>query len=273
MITSQNDVNAGLAGTDRQRMVLNKSSINGTAGRYISLWRATGTPAQAAIPAAVTICDKTTIGAWSYVAPDTANSKRHYFAGGAINCSNSTMCHEVHDRLVHMGGLNATLTTAQTVGLVVTGVTSNLPARLGVADLSELQWWLEVYTTTGVTGVTATIAVTHTDNSTVNISLAYPVSAAAGNAFLLATPTAGKIIKSIDTVTLSATTGTAGSFGFTVTRRLFSIVGGPANGTQKLSFIDTELATPEDNTCITFMSFSNTANSGALIGYLNLIHK
>lgn len=44
---------------------------------------------------------------------------------------------EVHDRLMHMGGLNGTLTTAQTVGSRLSnGVTAdNMAERIGDADL------------------------------------------------------------------------------------------------------------------------------------------
>ena len=101
-ISNLNDVAAGLAGGDRHRLVINKASVASlVAGRYGSLWRATGTPGQGAIPTSTAICSKVDVGAWNFVSPDTANSKALYIAGGGAVCSNGLMGFEIHDRLVH----------------------------------------------------------------------------------------------------------------------------------------------------------------------------
>lgn len=272
-ITSTNDVAAGLAAADNQVMMINKlSQASQTAARYCSMWRGSGIPGQAAIPTTSAICDKTTLGGWNFTSPDTGNGKELYIAGGKMIPANGGTTIEFHDRLVQMGGLSGIVTTAQTVSLVVSGVTSNLQARLGRSDLSDVMWWIEWYTATGATGVNFTVAVTYTDLSTGNIVIAPGASAAAGNLFRIL-PVAGKIIKQIDSVTLSATTGTAGNFGFTATRELIAMETTVANWMKKYNWMDLELTAIEDSACITMHVLPTTTSSGTLLGNLRVIHK
>jgi hypothetical protein len=272
--TSIDDIGTGLAATDRQIMNWSKASITSqVAGTYCSLWRATGTPAQAAIPAAVTICDKTTVGAWNFVSPNTAAGEALYIAKAKWIVGNGGTGFELHDRLVHMGGLSGIVTTVQTVALVVNGSTSNLPNRLGKADLSELQWWLECYTNLGATGVNFTIAVTYTDASTGNIVLAPGANFAASRVLpVLSAHASGLPIQSIDNVTLSATTGTAGSFGFTVTRELTSFESVQANAARNYIWSETEMTNILESTCICGYTMCSTTGSGSIVGSIKVIH-
>lgn len=60
-----------------------------------------------------------------------------------LSVSTTLLTLEVHDRLMHMGGLNGTLTTAQAVNLNLNGVTAdNMANRIGDANYSDVQWWL-----------------------------------------------------------------------------------------------------------------------------------
>ena len=92
-----------------------------------------------------------------------------------IATSNSAMTVEVHDRLAHMGGLSGTVTTAQNVSLALNtlGATNNISNRIGDTNYSDVQWWLEWYTATGSTAVTATVAVTYNDGTTGALTGAY----------------------------------------------------------------------------------------------------
>jgi hypothetical protein len=214
----------GALGNNATRFILDKASLSNTAaGQYHSLFRATGQPGQGAIPAAAAVCDNTLLGAMNF-AQQTAPATTY---GGWSNamCSNSAVTIEIHDRLMHMGGLNGTLATAQTVNLDVHANigTGNLAARIGDSNYSDIQWFMEWYTDTGGTAVTATIAVTYNDGSSGNLtalslaatrraSLMIPLNS------LIPAAKSGLYIRDIDSVTLSATTGTAGSFGFTATR-------------------------------------------------------
>lgn len=220
-ITTRDQLIDGL-GNNASRLIIDKASISSlAAGVYASLWRANGQPGQGAIPGAAAACNNTLAGAMNFtqqVAP--AKSYGAYFY--AV-CSNSAMTVEVHDRLAHMGGLNGTLTTAQTVGIdFSTLTTDNLANRIGDANYSDIQWWLEWYTATGGTAVTATVAVTYNDGTTGTLSVSLAATRPASlmiplNGYI-PSAASGKYIRAVTSVTLSATTGTAGSFGVTATR-------------------------------------------------------
>jgi hypothetical protein len=134
---------------------------------------------------------------------------------------------------MHMGGLSGTVTTAQTVNLDLNAnlATDNLDERKGDANFSDVQWWLEWYTDTGSTAVTATVGVTYNDGTSGNLSA---ISLAATRRASLMVPLNPLVhpcgggrqdsFKATWTgVTLSATTGTAGSFGVTATRPRTSV--------------------------------------------------
>ena len=211
-------------GNNSSRIVLDKASIaSQTANSYCSLWRATGQPGQGAIPTVVATCNNTTVGTIGFnqqMSPSTS-----YGAYLEIATGNAAMTMELHDRLANMGGLNGTLTTAQSVNLDLNTLlaTDNIGTRKGDANYSDVQWWLEWYTATGVTAVTATIAVTYNDGTTGNLSVlslaaTRPASHMIPLNSLIPSAQSGKFIRGIVSVTLSATSGTAGNFGVTVTR-------------------------------------------------------
>ena len=211
-------------GNNSSRIVLDKASIaSQTANSYCSLWRATGQPGQGAIPTVVATCNNTTVGTISFnqqMSPSTS-----YGAYLEIATGNAAMTMELHDRLASMGGLNGTLTTAQSVNLDLSTLlsTDNINVRKGDANYSDVQWWLEWYTATGGTAVTATIAVTYNDGTTGNLSALSlasfrPASHMISINSLIPSAQSGKFIRGIVSVTLSATSGTAGNFGVTATR-------------------------------------------------------
>ena len=210
-------------GNNSSRIVLDKASIASTANSYCSLWRATGQPGQGAIPTVVATCNNTTVGTIGFnqqTSPITS-----YGAYLEIATSNFSTTVELHDRLASMGGLNGTLTTAQSVNLDLSTLlsTNNINVRKGDNNYSDVQWWLEWYTATGATAVTATIAVTYNDGTTGNLSAlslasSRPASHMISLNSLIPSAQSGKFIRGIVSVTLSATSGTAGNFGVTATR-------------------------------------------------------
>ena len=211
-------------GNNSSRIVLDKVSIaSQTANSFCSLWRATGQPGQGAIPSVAATCNNTTVGTIGFnqqTSPITS-----YGAYLEIATGNAAMTMELHDRLANMGGLNGTLTTAQSVNLDLSTLlsTNNINVRKGDDNYSDVQWWLEWYTATGATAVTATIAVTYNDGTTGNLSaLSLAATRPASHMIplnsLIPSAQSGKFIRGIVSVTLSATSGTAGNFGVTATR-------------------------------------------------------
>lgn len=276
MITNRDQLIDALA-NNSSRIVIDKASIaNAAAGQYHSLWRATGQPGQGAIPAAAANCNQSTTGCLTFnqqTAPATS-----YLAYLEAASSNSAMTLEVHDRLRHMGGLNGTLTTAQTVGLDFNGVTAdNMAERIGDANYSDIQWWLEWYTDTGATVVTATVAVTYSDGSTGNLT-AVSLAATRRASFmqplngLIPAAVAGKFIRAVNTVTLSATTGTAGSFGVTATRLRGTLFMPVANAKFGADWASLPISTIPNNACPFIAVLSSTTSTGTLRGGGKIAH-
>lgn len=221
-ITTRDQLIAAMAGNS-SRLLIDKASVSGVAaGAFYSHWRATGQPGQGAIPGAAAVCNHTLTGAIGFAQQTAPATSYLGILEAALSATNTL---EIHDRLAHMGGLSGTVTTAQTVGIdmLTMAGTSNLAERTGDTNYSDVQWWLEWYTTTGTTAVTATVNVTYNDGTTGNLTGA-SLAASRPASFMLAlnnlipAASSGKFIRGVNSVTLSATTGTAGSFGVTATR-------------------------------------------------------
>lgn len=277
MITTRDQLIDAL-GNNSSRLVIDKASLSNTAaGQYHSLWRATGQPGQGAIPAAAAVCDHTLTGAMGFTQQTPPATSYGGWANAA--CSNSAVTIEIHDRLMHMGGLNGTLATLQTVNLDVSAnlASSNLDARKGDANYSDIQWWLEWYSDTGSTAVTATVAVTYNDGTSGNLSA---ISLAATRRATLMIPlnqyipaaAAGKYIRDVDSVTLSATTGTAGSFGVTASRPRMTL---PLPLANKMEVFDwAQLGFPEifNSSCLWPIELCSTTTTGTVRGGGKLPH-
>lgn len=276
MITNRDQLIDALA-NNSSRIVIDKASIaNAAAGQYHSLWRATGQPGQGAIPAAAANCNQSTVGGMRF-SQQTAPAKS-YLAYLEAASSNSAMTLEVHDRLMHMGGLNGTLTTAQTVGLDFNGVTAdNMAERIGDADYSDIQWWLEWYTDTGATVTTATVAVTYNDGTTGNltgVSLAATRRASFMQPLngLIPAASGGKFIRAVNTVTLPASTGTVGNFGVTATRLRGSLFMPIANAKFSADWANLPINTIPNSACPFIAVLASTTSTGLLRGGGKIAH-
>ncbi len=227
-ITTQDGLFSALA-NNKTDTPIDKSSLASTAaGQYFSLWRTTGNPGQGAIPAAAAVCDNALLGGIPFTNP--TNPVYQYLGWAQLVFTNVSTTVEIRDRLAHQGGLSGVVTTAQAANVDVSGGGSNLPARIGASDYSDVSWSLDWYADTGATSVNVSIDVTYNDNSTGTVTLtAIGATVRSGRSIPFTSAVAGKFIKSVQNVTLSATTGTAGSFGVTASRILTSISGPIAN--------------------------------------------
>jgi hypothetical protein len=265
-------------GNSSSRFILDKASIaSQAAGSYVSMWRATGQPGQGAVPTTAAVCTNDLVGAMNF-AQQTAPATSYGAYMEAVT-GNSAMTVEIHDRIAHMGGLNGTLTTAQTVGVDLSTLlsTSNVGARIGDANYSDVQWWLEWYTATGSTAATATVAVTYDDGTTGNLTaLSLAATRPAGfmvslNA-LIPAASSGKYIRAVNTVTLSATTGTAGSFGVTATRIRMASMCPVANLKTISNWADLGFPEIKNSACLFPVVLTSTTSSGTLRGGGKIIH-
>lgn len=274
-ITTRDQIIDGL-GNNNNRITWDKASL-GTqvVGQYCSLWRATGTPAQGAIPAAAAYCTKALTGAIGFdnqSAPATS-----YLAYHTLLCGTANTNLEIHDRLAHMGGLNGTLLTAQTVGIDLSTINGGgaVPAeRLGDANYSDVMWFLEWYTATGATASNATVNVTYNDGSTGNLAaIAIGGTAIAASQCRQLVPAVnGKFIRGVNSVTLSASTGTAGSFGVTATRQRASMSVPIANRLEVFDWAQLGLPQIPNDSCLAGMLLSTATSSGTIKGQGKIIH-
>lgn len=256
------------------RIIIDKSSIaNLAAGQFASLWRATGQPAQAAIPGTTpAIPTNATLGAVGFTNPGAGIDS--YIGWLFANSGNNAMSLEVHDRVAHMGGLALNISpAAQTItGLDLGSGGLNLAAaRRGDANYSDIQWWLEVYSDGGATASNATINVTYDDNSTGNLNVqAVGGTLRAGRMIpltpLIPTAQQGKFIRGINSVTLSASTTVAGNFGFTATRPRTVMDLPLANKTEVRDWAQLGFPEVPDDACLQFIMITSTTSTGTLRG-------
>jgi hypothetical protein len=265
-------------GNNSSRLIIDKASLaNAAAGQYHSLWRATGQPGQGAIPGAAAVCNHAFVGAMGFTqqtAPATS-----YLTNLEANASNNVTTMEIHDRLMHMGGLSGTLTTLQTVNLDINAnlASDNLDARKGDANFSDVQWWLEWYTDTGATVSTATVGVTYNDGTSGNltgVSLAATRRASFMQPLnsLIPAAASGKFIRAVNSVTLSASTATAGSFGVTATRFRGSVFLPLANAKFKEDWRTLGLPEMSNEACLFPIQLASTTSTGAVRGTGKIAH-
>lgn len=259
------------------RLVIDKASIaNAAAGQFHSLWRATGQPGQGAIPTAAAVCNSALVGGFNFSQQSAPNAS--YIGYLEAVCQYNAVTLEVHDRLMHMGGLNGTLTTAQAVNLDLNGVTAdNMANRIGDANYSDVQWWLEWYTDTGATAATATVNVTYNDGTTGNLT-GIALAATRRASFmqplngLIPAAAAGKYIRAVNSVTLSVSTGTAGNFGVTATRPRVSLASPLANIKWSADWAALPVSEVPNGSCLFLVQIAGATATGTVRGGGKIAH-
>ena len=251
--------------TSAQRFQINKASVaNMAAGNVCSLWGSAGFPAAGANPATGSGAapDRTTLGAIPFSA--IAGGSTAYLArlAGAISVAGSLM---VYDRLVHTSGLSGTTAspTAQTVNTTpLTRYTSG----------AGVECWLEWYTDTGATAVTATVSYTNQNGTPGQSGTCSLAATRRARTMLQVTLAAGDTgVRSVESVTLSASTLTAGNFGVTLLKRHSMLGFLIVNVSFEADYA--RLAAPEidPSACLALAVLCTTTTSGLLLGELSLM--
>ena len=260
------------------RIIIDKASIsNAAAGQFHSLWRATGQPGQGAIPGAAAICTNATTGALGFTQQTLPATS--YLAIMEGLCSNSSSTLEVHDRLMHMGGLAGNVATAQTANLDVYAnlASNNLTERIGSSDFSDVTWWQEGFSDTGSPAATATVNVTYNDASSGNLT-GISIAATRRASFmqplngLIPSADSGKFIRDVNTVTLSVSTGTAGSFGVTATRYRAALYKPVANARFTADWASLGIPSIPNESCLALIQIAGTTSTGAVRATGKIVH-
>ena len=192
-------------------------------GRGCSLWTYDGMPAGGAVPSSAAIPDRSTTGALPFTAPGGLREK--WLIGASIVPSTAGV-YLLYDRLMHVGGLSGTVTTAQTVQ----GSPASPALTRNTGGAGNMAWY-EIYTVIGTTNTTLTMTYTDQDGntgntSTINIGATGFREVTRAQRIPLAAGDNG--IQSVQSVQLSGTTGTAGNFGITIAQPLAWIPVGAA---------------------------------------------
>jgi len=236
-------------------------------GGWSSLWRATGTPAQGAIPGAAAVCTDALTGSLGAIATP-GSGQRNAVLRAAMSSANAGQLTVLVDRLAHMGGLSGTTTpTAQTANVTC----ATLAGTRCASDYSDVQWWLEIYTDIGTTAVTATIAYTDSGNNSRTTTLSFggasPLNQDSRIFPIIPAAATPLPIKSVESVALSASTLTAGSFGVTATREIAPFALPPvANYGDTYDWARLGAPTVHADACLSFLVLCTTTATGALTG-------
>lgn len=271
-----NRFTGGNSGTPENIFAIKPARINGAAagtpviGRYTSLWQYDGTYGNGSAPGAAAIPTNSTNGALPIT---NAGGSREKWLTQIFAMATTPGILLVYDRLLHISGLNATLTTDQTVQ----GTTPTPALTRNTGGVGNIAFY-EVYTLIGATGTTLTMTYTNSAGttgrtSTVNIGATGFREAQRMMAIPLAAGDKG--IQAIDKVKLTATTGTAGDFGITIAKPIAFIPIGTAGvpawrdfttGLPGLPKIDT-------NACLAFTFLQNAATAGEFTMGFSFVEK
>lgn len=188
-------------------------------GRITSLWQYDGQPGSSGLTAPTTsvVCNNATSGALGQATSATGAKKRLLaFIASCLTIGEVIL----YDRLCHHGGLSGTVTTAQTTNLPTAALTRRTTG-------AGVEAWLEVYNAVGSTGTT--VSASYTDDAGTSGN-ATPLTTFGGTGFreaqrVLPLPLAAgdRGARAVASVTVTATTATAGNFGVTLAYPLLSM--------------------------------------------------
>lgn len=173
------------------------------------------------------------------------------------------------DRLSHQGGLVANLATAQTTNLPTAALTRETTGE-------GVMLGLTLFTQLGVTGTTVTASYTNQAGTAGKITepvvLGNTGFREAGRLILLPLAAGDTGVRAVASVTVLATTGTAGSFGVTLFKPLYAIVMESTSGVAAGGFVSGGMSggIPEvvDDAClfvVTNLISNNLQAAGALL--------
>lgn len=174
----------------------------------------TGTVPAGTTPTTAAVPSRTITGAFGQ---QNGSSGRLVVCGGdvAISATASTTAGMViiADRLSHQGGLSGTVTTAQTTNLPTAALTRYTSGEGVMAALT-------IYTQIGTTATTVTASYTNQSGTAGQITAAVQLGGSGyrevQRMILLPLAAGDTGVRSVESVTVLATTGTAGNFGVTL---------------------------------------------------------
>lgn len=250
-----------------QRLQDTKNALTTTIGRACSLW--VTAPFGGAIPTTAAVPNNTTTGAMGQA--DSSGVQR--LAQVAVSLEQSAHL-VIADRLSHQGGLSATVTTAQTTNLPTSALTRYTD---GVGVFAAI----EIYTQIGTTATTVTATYTNSGGTGSRVTPLTQIGASgyreAGRLIILPLQEGDSGVKSVESVTVASTTGTAGAFGVTLFKPLVALPI-PGNGGQQLLFDSIQsgggvMPVIPNGACLFYIAIGNLTSTGILLNALRFIEE
>jgi hypothetical protein len=166
-----------------------------------------------AIPLTAEAPSITTLGAINQESTIGESGYEHVVARTSFNSSVGIATPILADRVSHQGGLSGIVTTAQTTNLPTTALTRSTS---GVGVMAAV----EIYTQIGTTQTTATVSYTNQAGTSGRTSQPFLIGGTgyreAGKVLTIMPQDGDTGFRSVESLTLLATTGTQGSFGITL---------------------------------------------------------
>jgi hypothetical protein len=237
------------------------------AGRLQSLWQYEGQPSAGAAPTTVATPDNTTAGGIKQTDPAGGTQK---WLLGVSACALVPGTLILYDRLLHIGNLSGTVITAQTVG-------GSLTRYTGTASAGN-QIWVEIYTQIGASSTTITASYTdESNNSSTSVATAIGNTGFREAQRIIPLPLASGDtgVRAVASVTLAATTGTAGAFGVSIVRPLLTIPLGVIGAGSTRDLI-AGLPGPveiQTDACLAWAWLANGAIAPQIFGSIHMIEK
>jgi hypothetical protein len=241
------------------------SAITAAIGRSMAMWRFL-LPAPA-IPTASVALDKTSGNAIGPI-PESA-SGRLQILGGRFNTSSLAGATVVAIDLLNVsGGFSGTVTNEQTTNLPTAALTRHTGGDgvfIGIV----------IYAAVGSTATTIAVRYTNqagTENRASTVTTFGGSERAAGRLIQIPLQAGDTGVRSVEGVTLTASTGTAGNFGVCLFKPLMGFSLDSTTGTMPIDAVSSggmigSMAEFDDDACLTFMSFSPLTQSinGAIL--------
>lgn len=263
MFSSYDSIIASIASGKGETPLFSKQSITTTANRFYSLWKSAGVPSAASTPptGAGEAPTRATTGALRFTNP-AGSDKKHLLSFGVMGPTAGVLT--LIDRLVHTSGLSGTSTSAQTV---------NTTALTRRTDAIGVMCALEVYTQLGGTSRTATISYTNSDGVAGRTgTIVIPATALAGEFIGPMTLQAGDVgVQSVQTVTLSGSTGTAGDFGVVLYYELGTVPYNAATYEERDFVLQiTNMPELKSDSCLALVALATTTSLGLQQGRVGM---
>lgn len=237
------------------------------AGRFTSLWEYNGAPSHGVAPTTVAVPTNDTAGGMRQT--DPGGGRQKWLLGiTAMSTQLGTLV--LYDRLLHIGSLDGTVATAQSVG-------GTLDRYTGSESIGN-QIWIEITTQIGSSATTITASYTNQDGNPAT-TVATPIGGTglreAQRQIVLPLASGDTGVRGVTSVTLNATTGTAGNFEVLIVRPLlFLPMAVTCNGAVKdLISGFPALIEVKTDACLAMSWLANTTTVPIIYGSIHMVEK